>query len=221
MKGIKKKLIILSGIIIFIILLIVVFKNFNKNDYKTINLGNNNLKTAENITDYILNISSYSAKVMVEVQSNKNTNKYLINQEYKNPNIFKQEVIEPNDIQGLRTIYDGNTLKIENTKIGLNKIYENYKYLSENSLCLYNFVENYKQNNNSIYKEENNQIIMETKIENNKNKYSIYKKLYIDKQTAKPIKLEVQDINQKILVYILYNEIKINSTNKEQILALN
>ena len=188
MKGIKKKLIILSGIIIFIILLIVVFKNFNKNDYKTINLGNNNLKTAENITDYILNISSYSAKVMVEVQSNKNTNKYLINQEYKNPNIFKQEVIEPNDIQGLRTIYDGNTLKIENTKIGLNKIYENYKYLSENSLCLYNFVENYKQNNNSIYKEENNQIIMETKIENNKNKYSIYKKLYIDKQTAKPIK---------------------------------
>ena len=82
-------------------------------------------------------------------------------------------------------------------------------------------MENYKQNNNSIYKEENNQIIMETKIENNKNKYSIYKKLYIDKQTAKPIKLEVQDINQKILVYILYNEIKINSTNKEQILALN
>ena len=60
MKGIKKKLIILSGIIIFIILLIVVFKNFNKNDYKTINLGNNNLKTAENITDYILNISSYT-----------------------------------------------------------------------------------------------------------------------------------------------------------------
>ena len=59
------------------------------------------------------------------------------------------------------------------------------------------------------------------KIENNKNKYSIYKKLYIDKQTAKPIKLEVQDINQKILVYMLYNEIKINSTNKEQILALN
>ena len=46
------------------------------------------------------------------------------------------------------------------------------------------------------------------------------KKLYIDKNTAKPIKMEIEDINQKVLVYILYNEIKINSINKGEILAL-
>lgn len=31
--------------------------------------------------------------------------------------------------------------------------------------------------------------------------------------------MEIEDINKKMLVYILYNEIKINSINKEEILA--
>ena len=31
--------------------------------------------------------------------------------------------------------------------------------------------------------------------------------------------MEIKDINQNKVVYILYNEIKINSTNREDILA--
>ena len=61
---------------------------------------------------------------------------------------------------------------------------------------------------------------MQVKLEQSENKYCVYKKLYIDKNTAKPIKMEIEDINQKVLVYILYNEIKINSINKGEILAL-
>ena len=45
------------------------------------------------------------------------------------------------------------------------------------------------------------------------------KKLVIDKQTGNIQKLIVQDKNQKNLVYILYNEIKINSLKKEEVLA--
>ena len=48
---------------------------FYKNNYKTINLGNNINKSAEDIENYILNISSYEAKATIEVKSNKNTNK--------------------------------------------------------------------------------------------------------------------------------------------------
>ena len=58
-----------------------------------------------------------------------------------------------------------------------------------------------------------------TKVENNTNKYNCYKKLYIDKKTVKPVKMEIEDINKKILVYILYDEIKINSINKDEVLA--
>lgn len=218
MKKIKFILII---VILIMIVTSTVFYFFYKNTYKTMKLGNNITKSAENIKEYILNISSYQAEISVEVNSNKNVNKYIIKQQYAEPNIFKQEVIEPTNIKGLKTIYDGINLKIENTQLNLSEIYEKYQYISENALCLYTFIKDYKQNSNSKYIEENDQIIMETKVENSSNKYICYKKLYIDKKNAKPIKLEIQDINKKMLVYIVYKEIKINSIDKEEILAFN
>ena len=74
---------------------------------------------------------------------------------------------------------------------------------------MYNcFIENYKNNTNSKFKEENNQIIMETtaKKENN---YQKYETLYISKETGKPTKMEIRDTNQNIIIYIIYNKINI------------
>ena len=59
---------------------------------------------------------------------------------------------------------------------------------------------------------------MEAKIKNG-NKYISYKKLYINKSTRKPEKLEIKDITQKTVIYILYNEIEINNLQKEDVLA--
>lgn len=192
---------------------------FYKNNYKTENLGNTINKSVDGIKEYILNISSYEAEIELEVESNRNKTKYYIKQQFQEPQLFKQVVLEPSNLQGLTTIYDGTTLKIENTKLNLSKIYENYQYISENALCLYDFIQDYKQNTKATCKEEKNQIVMQTKVESSKNKYAVYKTLYIDKHTLKPTKLEIQDINQKKLVYILYKEITINSLNKEDILA--
>ena len=49
--------------------------------------------------------------------------------------------------------------------------------------------------------------------------YVASKKLVIDRITGNIQKLIVQDKNQKNLVYILYNEIKMNSLKKEEVLA--
>lgn len=215
----KNRKVIMLIFLITILIISVILYFFYKNNYKTINLGNNINKSAEGIEKYILNISSYEANVTIEVSSNKNENKYVVKQQYVQPNLFKQEVIQPSNIQGLTTIYDGKNLKIQNTQLKLSKIYEEYQYLSENALCLQSFIEDYKQNEESKYEEKDNQIIMKTQRKDSKNKYIVYKNLYIDKNTAKPIKMEIQDINQKMLVYILYNEIKIDSTSKEEILA--
>lgn len=103
--------------------------------------------------------------------------------------------------------------------MNLSKIYENYQYISNNSLCLYQFIEDYKKDNNAKCEEDLDTIVMQTKVENSTNKYNANKRLYIDKNTLKPIKMEIDDINKKMLVYILYDEIKINSVNKEEVLA--
>ena len=111
----QKRLIGIIVLIVTIIFSISVYF-FRKNNYKTVEFGNTNIKSAENIKDYILNISSYEAEIILEVTSNKNSNKYKIMQKYSEPNIFKQEVLEPNNIKGLTTTYDGSNLKIDNTR---------------------------------------------------------------------------------------------------------
>lgn len=112
----KKLLYIITVFFIICIILVTIVCFFRKNDYKTGNIGNTNIKSAENIKEYILNISSYEADISLEVTSNKTTNKYRLIQKYAEPNIFKQDVLEPNNIKGLTTIYDGTNLKIENSR---------------------------------------------------------------------------------------------------------
>lgn len=199
-------------IIAMIIISVGLFCFFIKNNYKTSKFGNTSIKSAEDIKEYILNLTSYEAEIEVEVNSNKNKNYYKIKQTYQAPNICKQEVIEPTSIEGLRTSYNGTNLTIENTKLNLNKIYENYPYVAENYLWLPSFCELYKKDEKAILKEEGNEIVMQTKTTTQNNKNEIIQTLYIDKNTAKPMKLTIEDRNQKKLVYILYKEIKINSS---------
>ena len=196
----NKKIIFITLVVILILAILIIFL-LNKTNVKKI--GNNS--TSQEIVDYILNISSYEAKIEVEVKSNKNTNKYILKQQYISPDVATQEVLEPSNISGIKIIKKGNDLKLENTSLNLSNIFENYEYLADNALDLSCFIEDYK-------------IIMNVQTKN-ENKYRQSKKLYIDKSTGNPLKMEITDINQNITVYILYNEVKINSLDKQNILA--
>ena len=210
-----KKIIIIA---IIIITIIAIF--FIKTNYKLFKIGNNmSNKSADEIEKYILDINSYELTANITVESNKNTNIYIIKEKYiKDNNICKQEVVEPENVKGITFIYDGTSLKIENTNLNLNKIYKNYNYIGENSITLMSFINDYKDSNESNISENEDEIILEAKLKNG-NKYIAYKKLYISKRAGNPSKLEIQDITQKTTIYILYNEIKINNLQKEDILA--
>lgn len=186
-----------------IIAIIIFFIFFHTNSAKNFKIGNNT--SSQEIVDYILNISSYETIVKVEVESNKNKNQYVLKQQYESPNTLSQEVIEPSNIAGVKITKKGNQLKIENTNLSLSSIFENYEYVSDNLLDLSVFIHDYQSCEEASWKEENNQIIMITK----KDKQE--KTLWVDRTTGKPIKLEVKWMNQKTKVYILYNEVNINS----------
>jgi len=87
-------------IVLIIVLLIGLIIFFAKNDIKFSKNGNNmSNKSADEIEEYILNMNSYSAKAEITVNSNKNTNKYLIEEQYTNQdNVYKKEVLEPENI---------------------------------------------------------------------------------------------------------------------------
>lgn len=186
MKNKKIKIIILLLIIIFFIIF-TIFK------VKNTIIGNNNINQENE--SFLLNFNSYQAEIEVEIISNKNQNNYKIKQEYNEPNELTQEIVEPEEIAGVKITKKDGKLILENSKLKLSKIYENYQTITENDLDLKTFVEEFEQK--GIKKEEGDEIIFET----------INKKLYLNKENYRIEKMDVINKNQKI--YIKYNELEI------------
>lgn len=181
-------------IILFIILIIFILKD------------NKNYQNGNNDNNQILNMNSYEAEIEVTVKSNKNINKYKLIQKYKKDEYSIQEIEEPESIRGVKLEYSNNILSIKNSNLNLSKMYQDYEYIAENNLFLNEFIDDFKKDGKLI-KENDNEIILETDCGEKSNKYQVRKKLIIDKKTNKPKELKVQDINQNITIYILYNEI--------------
>lgn len=177
--------------------------------YKTFNFGNNisNKNEKEFIEYFLNNITSYTANIKVVVYSNKTEKEYEIRQIVEG-NKSIQEIINPDNINGIKFELEGNTLKISNAALKIEKIYERYESLLNNSLFLNVFVKDYKENKSRIY-EENNEIILETKIENSINTYAQYKELHINKDDKKITSLIIKDNNKKTRINIKYNDIEI------------
>lgn len=189
----KKKYIIL----IFVIILLIIFAFCY---YNTSIFGNNIIIKNENkIVDYVLNnMNEYEAEIEVTVQSNKTTNTYKMKQ-----NVSKDysslEVLSKGKINGLKIEIKDNNLKVQNTMLQLDKIYENYKPLTNNTLFLGTFIEKFKNSNGATYMKENN-IVFDV---------PNFGKLYVDTQTAKPIKLLIKDNTKKTNLCINYTSIEI------------
>lgn len=212
-KLIKKPIIVLILILLLTILMLYFFINKNNKLFnKNFNIGNNiTNKSIQEIEEYILNISSYEAKLEATVQSNKNTNKYILKQKYINSKLEEQVVMEPSNIEGLTILYENEKLTVNNTKLNLQTVYDNYEEITQNNLWLNSFIEEYKNNNNRSISEDSNYVIMTVNTANN---YEKVETLYINKNTGNPEKMIIQDKNQKNMVYILYNEIRINNLSK-------
>ena len=199
----KKKIILFSIIVIILIGILIIF--FINKDYKKVETGNN--KSIKEIEEYILNIKTYKANLDVTITNNRNENKYKINQEVTSE-YEKQKILEPEEIKNLEITYKDKKLEIKNTDLNLSKIYENYPNIEENNLFLTQFIKNYQTQNEKQIKKEDENIIMQVK--ENKNKYNVTQKLYVNSKNLKPEKIEIFDNNNNIKVYILYNEIEIN-----------
>ena len=213
----NKKVFLVGCVIGLIVTVLITI--FAKSNYKNLNIGNNiSNKSIEQMENYILNMSSYEATIEVTTVSNKNENKYILKQKYNKDGVAKQEVVEPSNINGVQTIYSDGKLEIRNSKLNLSNIFGNYPCLTENVLWLSSFVKDYSETEEKFMKDENNEFIMSVNVKDT-NKYTCNKKLYIDKNTGKPTKLLIQDENSKTSIYILYNQIKLNSLSKEDVLA--
>lgn len=161
----------------------------------------NNITSQEESLNKILNMSSYTATIEVEVKSNKNTNYYKLKQEYIKDKKISQEVLEPSNIAGVKIVKEGDNLKLENTKFNLVTFFEKYEEITVNDLDLSSFVSEYIEYEKKEIEQKDDEIILETK----------NKILYLNKKTGLPTKMEIKDTNKNTKAYILYNEVTIRS----------
>ena len=138
----KNVVVLIISIIIIISIISIFFTVFKNNASKKLKIGKNS--SSQEIVNYILNINSYKTTIEVEINSNKNQNKYIIKQTYNGMEDNMQEIIEPSNIAGVKIIKKGKELKIENSNLNLTSIFQNYEYISESQLDLIDFIEDYK-----------------------------------------------------------------------------
>lgn len=170
--------------------------------------GNNKFRNQNEIVDNILNrFNNYEANILVTITTNKNENNYEMFQEVSEKN-SKTIIKSPENIKDMIIEINDNTLKITNTKINMEKIYEEYDGILNNDLFLNKFTKDCENNNFKFY-EKNEKIILETILNNNSSTYIKYKELYLDKETNLPTELIMKDNTQKACIRIIYNDIKI------------
>lgn len=192
-------------LLIFVLICITIFFVFYYNFFI---LGNNINRSQDEIVDNIINkTNEYEANIDVKVISNKNENYYKMYQ-IVNDEKSIQIVDGPENIKGLEIENISNKLIIRNTKLNMEKIYDQYEFLLNNSLFLNVFIEDYKKNTSKIY-EENDELIFEVKLDSSKSTYIKYKELHVDKISGVPRQLIIKDNTKKTCISIIYNDIKI------------
>ena len=199
------------------VLFLIFFLIFKQQDDKILKNGNtSNSGSIDEIESNLCQISYYQATIEVTVQSNKNTNTYTLKQEYEKQGeqeIAKQEVLLPENLKGVQIIKKQNQLEVKKTTLNLSKIDEKYQDMTKNDLWLDDFLEEYQESVSKQRSEEENVVIFQ--IDPNTNPYQKQKRLYVSKETGKPQKLVVEDMNQKNKVYILYKEIEMRSVKEK------
>ena len=193
-----RKIYILLSIIFILIFLIFYYKNLK--------LGNTIIKIdKEEVIENILKRHfKYEAKV--KVYSNKNENEYRLKivEDEKNSLL---EAIGENSISGLKIEKKNGDLTVKNTKLKLDKIYENYQEMTDNSLFLSTFRKDCKETNKITEEETTNSIVIKI-ILKNETKYIKYKELYISKTTGMPTKMIIKDSSKQPKIIIEYTSIE-------------
>lgn len=196
----KKKIFIMC--MVFLCLFLCVF------GYKFFIVGNNkNIESIEQVSDYVLNIENYNIEAKVTVYSNKNSNTYMLKQ-YKKDGYQKQEIMDDENY-GLVIENEGGKVTIKNTILDVASVFENYKEITNNSIGLDSFIDDYKSSEKVDVVEDDEYYVLNVRVMGTRNKYTENKSLYVNKRSSQIEKIEVRDVNNNTTVFIEYTRFEI------------
>ncbi len=171
------------------------------------------LSDMERIQKQLLTMENYACISTVEHISDNNTKTYEMKQYYKKTGEYRLEMIEPESVKGIITVYDGKTISQYNPRIKgeIKKDIEPSIYVDE--MFLGAFVKNYFKSEDTVVTtskfDASKCTILETTIPG-EHKYLSTEKLWVDNETLIPKQLIIYDVDGKERVKVTYGEFKYN-----------
>lgn len=177
----------------------------------------------KSINEFINNLDTYAALTNITYISNSNENSYKTLQYCRKNGEYRTEVIEPDNVSGNVTMFDGkiiyqynpklsdqiqitSTENSERSEIFLTSFLKNYAMSQEVSVSVSNF-------NDSQY------TVIEAIIPGN-HPYMTNEKLWINNETLLPEKLVVYDYNDQERIIIQFEEFVFNPVLEDKIFTV-
>ena len=185
-----------------------------------------NHKTAKNTEDVqklLMKLKTYRCDVVFAVTNNLSTNVYKAKHMYKFPDKYRIEIVEPSELNGQTTIYNGGIAYIYHPTLNTYLITENFNNSLEFSSFIGAFIESFKNNGGAGFKLESFQdkqcYVLEMPIKG-ENPYRAFEKIWIDAERIIPVKAEILDKHNKVSAQVLYENFEENPKLEDSIFQI-
>jgi outer membrane lipoprotein-sorting protein len=170
-------------------------------------------KNTEDVQKLLMKLKTYRCDVVFAVTNNKSTNVYKAKHMYMFPDKYRIEIVEPSELRGQTTIYNGGKAYIYHPQLKTHLITENYNHSLEFSSFIGSFIESFKNNGGARFKlesfEDRQCYVLEIPIEG-ENPYRAFEKVWIDVENVIPVKAEILDKDNKVSAQVLYENFEEN-----------
>ncbi|HOA79851.1 MAG TPA: hypothetical protein PKK61_02150 [Defluviitaleaceae bacterium] len=178
----------------------------------------------EKIHEKFTAMDSYACIADLTYISNKGENTYKTKQYYKMTGEYRMEIIAPENLQGLTTVYDGEKVMQYNPRLLGEVVNEIPQSKTINEIFLGVFLKNYFQSEevalevfSSNYEDYT---VLEAVIPEG-GKYLSTEKLWISNNSLNPTKLVIYDEDRKERIIVEYHEFKYNVNLDESVFKIN
>lgn len=183
-------------------------------------------KTANKEADIqrlLMKLKSYSCDVVFAVTNNKSTNVYKAKHLYKSPGKYRIEMLEPNELKGQTTVFNGDKAYIYHPQIKTYLETTNFNHSIEYSSFLGSFIQCFKDNGGARFKleclKDMQCYVLEVELQG-ENPYRATQKVYINADNITPVKLEILDGKNNLTAQVLYENFKINPPLEDELFEM-
>ncbi|WP_058486267.1 outer membrane lipoprotein carrier protein LolA [Defluviitalea phaphyphila] len=177
----------------------------------------------EKIQEKLTSMKTYECIADLTYISNKGKNTYKTKQYYKITGEYRIEIISPEKMAGLVTVYDGEKVKQYNTRILGEIINEIPESKNRNEIFLGSFLKNYLQSEEvtlEVFSADNEEYTVLEAVIPEGGKYLSTEKLWVSNKTLNPVKLVIYDTEGNERIIVEYEEFKYNIELEDSIFQI-